>query len=199
MTKIEGVTPIDVPERSKVCPQSTKVSTDERTNVTPTDERTGRRRLPGIANEAYSLNDMRYSWTRFGVGVGVGLVAVALLFVAISYFYISAILLFISNYFIAQPTKAPDVQAATVVSDLDAWRQFARDLVGGLRDAIVPLFVLLSTMFLWDIAVRRYLFLADVPKEYGELLAVMFLAAVWLMHMVTAFRNGRRRRLSSSS
>ena len=144
---------------------------------------------------------MSYSWTRFGVGVALGLVALALLFVAISYFYLSLLLLFISNVLIAQVPGAPSDQNSAVSgsSDLEEWRQLGRDLVKGLRDAIVPLFVLVLILFVWNFAVDRYPFLADIPEDYGELLAAMLLAVMWLVQVVAAYRSGKQRGLSSSS
>lgn len=142
---------------------------------------------------------MSYSWTRFGAGVIVGLLAFALLFVAASYIYVSLLLLFISNVLTAQVPKTPNDQNSEVSSssDLDEWRQFGRDLLKGLRDAIVPVFALVSVLFLWDLAARRYPFLTGIPRDYGDLLVILLLAVMWLVHVVAALRSGRRRRLSS--
>lgn len=187
--------PLPVPNRRSPEPAALTQS-----RITDLDAYTSRH-LAGYGVAGIHWNSMSYSWARFGVGVALGLVAFALLLVATSYIYVSLVLLFISNILTTQVPKTPNDQDAAVssTSDLDEWRRFGREVLEGLREAIVPMFVLVSTFFIWDLAVRHYPSLTDIPRDYGELLVVMLLAAIWLVQVVGAFRSGMRRRLSSSS
>lgn len=142
---------------------------------------------------------MSYSWTRFGFGVALGTIAWALLFVATSYFVLSVLLLLIANVLMVQgPSASTGQPSAVSSSDLEEWRQFGRDTVKGLRGAIVPVLGLVLVLLVWDLAVRRYSFLAHIVEDYSELLAITLMAAMWPVQVVAAYRNGRHRRLSSS-
>ena len=141
---------------------------------------------------------MRYSWTQFGIGVVLGAVAVSLLFVSLSYLYLSVVLLVLSAAFTIQAdsSEGPPPPAAPATSDREKWRKFGRDAVHVLRSVALSVIVGLGVMVLWDFAAGRFPFLSELPREVLVPLAPVLVAAGWSWLMVAAFRSGRRRRTS---